>query len=66
MHIDDYVPFLGGSPDGLIENTDGIIEVKCPYNLKNNTIKKGIKANLSKNDFFLEINEKFANSTLVD
>ena len=25
--------FLGGSPDGLIES-DGIVEVKCPYRLK--------------------------------
>ena len=32
----DSCGFLGGSPDGLVGN-DGIIEVKCPFQMKNTT-----------------------------
>jgi len=32
-----YEDYAGGSPDGFIEGTKGIIEVKCPYNSTNHT-----------------------------
>ena len=34
LHVHKQFPFLAGSPDGLV-NKDGIIEVKCPYSIRN-------------------------------
>ncbi|CAG9773376.1 unnamed protein product [Ceutorhynchus assimilis] len=34
LHVHKKFPFLGGSPDGLVGN-DGVIEVKCPYSIRN-------------------------------
>lgn len=31
LFIDEEFPFLGASPDGIIENQDGLVEVKCPH-----------------------------------
>lgn len=28
----DFEKFAGGSPDGIVRNQDGIIEIKCPFN----------------------------------
>ena len=33
LHIHPYIPWLAGSPDGLI-GTDGLLEVKCPFPFK--------------------------------
>lgn len=33
LFIDQDYPFLGASPDGLIED-DGIVEIKCPFRAK--------------------------------
>lgn len=38
LHVNPDYPHLGGSPDGLTSCTccgDGILEIKCPYNLHN-------------------------------
>lgn len=32
-----YNKFFGGSPDGLVDDTD-ILEIKCPYNAKNHVL----------------------------
>lgn len=50
---DEY--FLGASPDGTIAFDDTIMEVKCPYTLKNLTIEDGIK---NKKINYLQFNEK--------
>ena len=34
-------PFLGASPDGLVEGEDAIVEVKCPYAAKDKKILPG-------------------------
>ena len=43
---------LGASPDGLI-GTDGILEIKCPWSLRNCTSIK----NEMKSDFYLEVSD---------
>lgn len=35
--IHNKYPYLAGSPDGLVGN-DGIVEVKCPYSIRNEKI----------------------------
>ncbi len=37
LFVSPCYPFLGASPDGLI-GTEGIVEVKCPYNGRNSQI----------------------------
>ncbi len=32
IQLKGYENFAGGSPDGIIRNANGIIEIKCPYN----------------------------------
>lgn len=32
INMKDYEMFAGGSPDGIIRHSDGIIEIKCPFN----------------------------------
>jgi hypothetical protein len=37
IFVSTKCPFLGASPDGII-NDDNIIEVKCPYSIRNEEI----------------------------
>ncbi len=32
INLKGYEMFAGGSPDGIIRHSDGIIEIKCPFN----------------------------------
>ena len=43
---------LGGSPDGTVAD-DVIIEVKCPYSARNETIRQAAE----RKDFFLELDK---------
>lgn len=36
-------PFLGASPDGIIKEEDALVEVKCPYKFRDETIQPGEK-----------------------
>ena len=40
MFINPDFPFLGSSPDGVVDD-DSIVEIKCPYNGRNNVISPG-------------------------
>jgi hypothetical protein len=42
LFIDYENPFLGASPDGLIDN-DGLVEIKCPLSAENFTADEAIK-----------------------
>ena len=42
LFIDQQYPFLGASPDGLIEN-DTIVEIKCPYKAKGLTVEQALQ-----------------------
>jgi hypothetical protein len=46
-----YGDFAGGSPDGIIQEDNGIIEVKCPFNPSNH-IKLMITENIPNNYFW--------------
>ena len=56
--IDELYPFLGASPDGVVhdpssDNPFGLVEIKCPYSIRDKTPLQG--ASLS--SFFCEINK---------
>ena len=38
FYVDPDLPYLGASPDGIIEGEDAVVEVKCPYTARNSTI----------------------------
>ncbi|CAN8002810.1 unnamed protein product [Ixodes hexagonus] len=43
LHISSKHPFLGASPDGLVDCSccgPGVLEVKCPYTFRNNFVKE--------------------------
>ncbi len=40
LYIDPSYPFLGATPDGLIEDDDSLIEVKCPFQAKDSKISE--------------------------
>ncbi|XP_054259250.1 uncharacterized protein LOC128983994 [Macrosteles quadrilineatus] len=44
LFIDETYPFLGASPDGLVES-EGLIEVKCLYSIKDTSIEDHLKSN---------------------
>jgi hypothetical protein len=44
---------IGASPDGLVEERNGIFEVKCPYSVRNGTIAEACNCK----DFYLSVNE---------
>ncbi|CAG9763887.1 unnamed protein product [Ceutorhynchus assimilis] len=44
---------LGASPDGLIDEEEAIVEVKCPYSLRNNQLSEKLK-NLNKYIIFYD------------
>lgn len=46
LFIDEQIPFLGASPDGLIES-DGIVEIKCPFAARFVTPEDAIARNIS-------------------
>ncbi|XP_070151996.1 LOW QUALITY PROTEIN: uncharacterized protein [Polyergus mexicanus] len=46
LFIDSEIPFLGASPDGLIED-DGIVEIKCPFAARFLTPEDAIATNVS-------------------
>ncbi|KYN14507.1 hypothetical protein ALC57_13287, partial [Trachymyrmex cornetzi] len=46
LFIDSEIPFLGASPDGLIEE-DGIVEIKCPFAARLLTPEDAIAGNIS-------------------
>lgn len=43
LFIDEKLPMIACSPDGLIGN-DGLIEIKCPYLASNMTVEDAIKS----------------------
>jgi hypothetical protein len=43
LFIDSEIDFLGSSPDGMVNDREGIIENKCPYNSLNKEIETSIK-----------------------
>jgi hypothetical protein len=43
LFIDSEFDFLGSSPDGMVNDKEGIIEIKCPYNSFNKEIETSIK-----------------------
>lgn len=49
LFIDKNLPFLGASPDGLVEE-DKIVEIKCPYTARELSVDDAIKA--KKNNFW--------------
>lgn len=60
--FDDY-PFLGASPDGLVLNWEGarmgLVEIKCPYSLRENLISEKPPAYLDKTTLGLKPNHKY-------
>lgn len=42
LFIDRDIPYLGASPDGLIDE-DGVVEIKCPYTARNGNLEKCIE-----------------------
>jgi hypothetical protein len=43
LFIDEEHSFLGASPDGIVNDGEGILEIKCPYNSFNSNIEDSIK-----------------------
>lgn len=43
LFIDEDLPFLAASPDGLLED-DGLLEIKCPSSCSNLTPEEGIES----------------------
>ncbi|XP_076656358.1 uncharacterized protein LOC143361003 [Halictus rubicundus] len=43
LFIDASIPFLGASPDGVIDDDDGIVEIKCPKTAENISPEEAIK-----------------------
>ena len=41
LFIDPEIPYLGASPDGIIE-PDGIVEIKCPFSAKDLSVEEAI------------------------
>lgn len=39
LHVSPQFPFLGATPDGLVGN-DAILEIKCPYTIKDKVISQ--------------------------
>lgn len=44
-------PLIGASPDGMIDNGRGLLEIKCPYSLRTNNLKEDL-SEVPKNSFF--------------
>ena len=42
LFISKSNPLFGASPDGMFNDGEGILEIKCPYSLRN-TEKKDVK-----------------------
>ncbi|XP_050525488.1 uncharacterized protein LOC126896599 [Daktulosphaira vitifoliae] len=42
VFVDEEINYLTASPDGMVGENE-IIEIKCPYNIKNMTIREGIQ-----------------------
>ena len=38
LHINSKWPYLGASPDGLLDDGESIVEVKCPYSSREQPI----------------------------
>ena len=50
-------PLIGASPDGMIDNGRGLLEIKCPYSLRTNNLKEDLEE-VPKNSFFTLVNGK--------
>ena len=46
LFIHSEIPYLGASPDGLIDN-DGIVEIKCPFSAKDVSVDYAIEHNIN-------------------
>ena len=46
---------LGASPDGLMGDGEGLVEFKCPYSLREVSIKEAVDSGKS---YYLKKNEK--------
>lgn len=40
---EDQEYFLGASPDGIVKNTNAIVEIKCPYKIQNMSPREAIE-----------------------
>ena len=57
LFISKANPLVGASPDGLLENGRGLLEIKCPYGLRENNLKEDLKQK-SNCTFFTVANDK--------
>ena len=62
LFIHPKIPFLGASPDGLIDH-DGIVEIKCPSATKDNTVDYAIEHNINVRRIFDRTNKDLMNKT---
>lgn len=51
LFIDSEIPYLGASPDGLVE-PDGIVEIKCPYRSKDIAVDAAIALRPNRRSIF--------------
>ena len=62
LFISKERPLFAASPDGLVENSDGLgrvlIEIKCPYSLRNSKLEEAVIPTT----FFLDRNLKLKRS----
>lgn len=54
LFVDEEFPFLAASPDGIISDQEGIIEIKCPYSCREMSPEEAVEKKLLK---FLEKKE---------
>jgi hypothetical protein len=59
LMIDFATPYLGCSPDGIISDVKGIVEIKCPASAKDMTISEAIKN--KKIDYLEVVNNEVKN-----
>lgn len=57
--INPEYPFIGATPDGKVcDNGDtGILEIKCPYSIRDSSLSEVLDNHNQRKDFFLEIVE---------
>lgn len=64
LFIDQEIPYLGASPDGLIDD-DGIVEIKCPYSAQNADLDKVITEKPNLRNIFDRKDKNFMNENHV-
>ena len=54
LFVDENLPFLAASPDGVVSDGEGLVEIKCPYNCRDITPEEGVK---NKTVTFMEVKD---------